>query len=148
MVYECEQSKTTSSIHMKKNIEVNTFHDGLKVWMDLYRHCVCPWSYLKYVISIEIWQLSRECPWRSWRYLIWIITRGLCSYNARLFDDYVTAIGVSYWRKMEFPNYARLHRGKIYNTLSNLHFYWLTLQNRSRKCGIVSLASTVLITKI
>ena len=54
-----------------------------------------------------------ESPWRSWCYLICIITRGLCSYNARLFNDDVTAIGVSYWRRREFPNYARLHRGII-----------------------------------
>ena len=54
-----------------------------------------------------------ESPWRSWCYLICIITRGLCSYNARLFNDDVTAIGASYWRRREFPNYARLHRGRI-----------------------------------
>ena len=54
-----------------------------------------------------------ESPWRSWCYLICIITRGLCSYNARLFNDDVTAIGVSYWRRREFPNYARLHRGRM-----------------------------------
>ena len=46
-------------------------------------------------------------------YLICIITRGLCSYNARLFNDDVTAIGVSYWRRREFPNYARLHRRRM-----------------------------------
>ena len=54
-----------------------------------------------------------ESPWRSWCYLICIITRGLCSYNARLFNDDVTAIGASYWRRREFPNYARLHRGRM-----------------------------------
>ena len=54
-----------------------------------------------------------ESPWRSWCYLICIITRGLCSYNARLFNDDVTAIRVSYWRRREFPNYARLHRGRM-----------------------------------
>ena len=54
-----------------------------------------------------------ESPWRSWCYLICIITRGLCSYNARLFNHDVTAIGASYWRRREFPNYARLHRGRI-----------------------------------
>ena len=53
-----------------------------------------------------------ESLWRSWCYLICIITRGLCSYNARLFNDNVTVIGVSYWRRREFPNYAQLHRGK------------------------------------
>ena len=56
-----------------------------------------------------------ESPWRSWCYLICIITRGLCSYNARLFNHDVTAIGASYWRRREFPNYARLHRGRINN---------------------------------
>ena len=55
-----------------------------------------------------------ESPWRSWYYLTCIITRGLCSYNARLFNDDVTAIGVSYWRRREFPIYARLHRGKMF----------------------------------
>ena len=54
-----------------------------------------------------------ESPWRSWCYLICIITRGLCSYNARLFNHDVTAIGASYWRRREFPNYARLHRGRM-----------------------------------
>ena len=54
-----------------------------------------------------------ESPWRSWCYLICIITRGLCSYNAQLFNDDVTAIGISYWRRREFPNYARLHRGRM-----------------------------------
>ena len=54
-----------------------------------------------------------EYPWRSWKYLICIITHGLCSYNARLFNDGVTAIGVSYWWRRKFPNYARLHRGRI-----------------------------------
>ena len=54
-----------------------------------------------------------ESPWRSWCYLICIITHGLCSYNARLFNDDITAIGVSYWRRREFPNYARLHRGRM-----------------------------------
>ena len=54
-----------------------------------------------------------ESPWRSWCYLICIITHGLCSYNARLFNDDVTAIGASYWRRREFPNYARLHRGRM-----------------------------------
>ena len=54
-----------------------------------------------------------ESPWRSWCYLICIITRGLCSYNARLFNDDVTTIGASYWRRREFPNYARLHRGRM-----------------------------------
>ena len=56
-----------------------------------------------------------EWPLRSWRYLICIISRGLCSYNARLFNDDIMAIGVSYRRTGEFPNYARLHRGKMYN---------------------------------
>ena len=40
--------------------------------------------------------------------------RGVCSYNARLFNNDVTAIGVSYWQRREFPNYARLNRGRIF----------------------------------
>ena len=50
---------------------------------------------------------------RPWRYLISISTRGLCSYSARLLNDDVTVIEVSYWRRREFPNYARLHRGRM-----------------------------------
>ena len=65
-----------------------------------------------------------ESPWRSWRYLICIITRGLCSYNARLFIDDVTAIAVSYWRRREFPNYARLHRGRMLNHTLSIWDIW------------------------
>ena len=57
-----------------------------------------------------------ESPWRSWRYPICIITHGLCSYNVQLFNDDVTVIGVSFWPKREFPNYARLHRDRMYNS--------------------------------
>ena len=116
MVHECKQCTTTPRTHVKKNFQVNTFHDHFKAWKDFYRHCVCPWSYLKYTFSfykVKLWQSNRGIPWRSWCYLICIITRGLCSYNARLFNDDVTAIGVSYWRRREFPNYARLHRGRM-----------------------------------
>ena len=116
MVDECKQSTSTSTTHVKKNFQVNTFHGGLKAWMDLYRHCVCPGSYLKYAFSIyvtKLWQLNRGIPSRSWRYLICIITRGLCSYNARLLNDDSTAIEVSYWRRRESPNYTRLHRGRM-----------------------------------
>ena len=116
MVDECKQSTTTSSTHLKKNFQVNIFHDGWKVWMDLYRHCVCPGSYLEYAFSIYKAKYDNrigESPSRSWCYLICIINRGLCSYNARLFNEDVTAIGVSYWRRREFPKYARLHRRLI-----------------------------------
>ena len=66
-----------------------------------------------------------EYPWRSWCYLICIITRGLCSYNARLFNDDFTAIGLSYWRRREFPNYARLHRGRMtYHRMCSVAFTW------------------------
>ena len=102
MVDECKQSTTTSTNHAKKSFLVNTFDGGLKAWMDLYRHCVCPGSYLNYAFSIyvaKLRQLNRGIPSRSLRYLICIITRGLCSYNARLLNDDVTAIEVSYWRK-------------------------------------------------
>ena len=54
-----------------------------------------------------------ESPWRSWCYLICIITHGLCFYNTRLLNDNGKAIGVSYWWKREFTNHARLHRGRI-----------------------------------
>ena len=66
-----------------------------------------------------------ESPWRSWCYLIYIITRGLWSYNARLFNDDVTAIGVSYWRRREFQNYARLHRGRM-----RWHIIWARMTYR------------------
>ena len=116
MVDKCKQSTTTSTTHENKNFLVNTFHGGLKAWMDLYRHNVCPGSYLNYAFSIfvaKLRQFNRGIPSRSWRYLICIITRELCSYNAWLLNDDVTAIEVSYWRRREFPNYARLLRGRI-----------------------------------
>ena len=116
MVDECKQSTTTSTTHVKKKFQMNLFHGGLKAWMDLYRHCVCPGSYLKYSFSIyvaKLWQLNRGIPSRSWHCLICIITRGFCSYNARLLTDDITTIEVSYWRRREFPNYARLHRGRM-----------------------------------
>ena len=116
MVDELKQSTTTPITHMKKNLPMNTFHDGLKAWMDLYRHCVYPESYLRYAFSIYKAKYDNrvgESPWRSWRSLVCIITRGLCFYNARLFNDDVKAIGVSYWRRREFPNYARLHLGRM-----------------------------------
>ena len=121
---------TTSSTHAKKKIQMDTFHGGLKPWMDLYRHCVCPGSYLKYAFLIykaKLWQLNRGFPVAILTYLICIMTRGLCSYNARLFNDDVTAIGVSYWRRREFPNYARLHRGRMYHT-------WMLNQHHFKKC--------------
>ena len=117
MVDEFKQSTTTSTTHVKKNFQVNTVHGGLKAWMDLYRPG-CPGSYLKYAFSIYVailWQLNRGIPSLSWRYVICIITRGLCSYNARLSNDGVMAIEVSYWRRREFPNYAQLHRGRIWH---------------------------------
>ena len=57
---------------------------------------------------------SEESPWRSGRY-VFAYYRGLCSYSARLFNDDVTAIGLSYWRRKKFSSYARLHRGRIQN---------------------------------
>ena len=69
--------------------------------MDLYRHCVCPGSYLKYAFSF---------------YNVHIITHGLCSYNTRLPNDDVTAIQASCWRRGEFPTYARLPRGRMTDT--------------------------------
>ena len=52
--------------------------------------------------------------------LIYIITRGLYSYNARPLNDDVTA----YWRRREFPNYARLHRCRI-------SFHYLAIWRKS-----------------
>ena len=85
MVHECKQSATTSSSHVRRSVQVNTFHRGLKPWMDLYGQCVCPGSYLKYAFLIykaKLWQSNRGIPWPSWCYLICIITRGLCSFIA------------------------------------------------------------------
>ena len=96
MVDEYKQSMTTSSTHLKKNFQMNTFHVGLKPWMDLYRHCVCPGSYLKYAFLIynaKLWQSNRGFPVAIGTYLICIITRGLCFYNARHFNDDVTVMG-------------------------------------------------------
>ena len=53
MVDECKQSTTTSSTEVKKDFQMNTFHAGLKAWMDLYHHCVCPGSYLKFAFSLS-----------------------------------------------------------------------------------------------
>ena len=118
MVDECKQNTTTPSSHMNNNSQINTLHDGLKAWMDLYHHCVCPGHYLKCAFSIYKARYDHrigESPWWSWRYLIRIITRGLCSYNAQLFNDDVTAIRVFYWWRRGFPNYTRLNRGRLVN---------------------------------
>ena len=53
MVDECKQNTTTSSTYAKKGFQVNIFHDGMKAYMDLYRHCIYPGSYLKYAFSIK-----------------------------------------------------------------------------------------------
>ena len=67
---ECKQNATTSSTHVKnKNFQMNIFHAGLKAWMDLYRQCVCPGSYLKHAFSlseVKNYNRIRESPWRSW----------------------------------------------------------------------------------
>ena len=108
MVDECKQSTTTSSNHVKKNFEMNTFHGGLKTWMDI-KPPLC-------MVQEVIWSKHFQSIIESGNprgYLICIITRGFCSHNARLFNDDVTEIGVSYWQRREFPNPARLHRGNI-----------------------------------
>ena len=95
---------------------MNTFHDGLKAWIYVYRHCVCQGSYLKYGFSIYKAKYDNrieESPWRLWHYVICIISHGLCFYNARFFNDDVTTIGVTYWRRREFTNYAWLHHGRM-----------------------------------
>ena len=139
MVDECKQSTTPSTTHVKINIQVNTFQSGLKAWMDLYRHCICPASYLNYEFSIyqaKLCQSNRGIRSRWWHYLICIITHGLCSYNARLLNDNVTAIEVSYWWRREFPNYARLHRGRMHRS-----FTWKLITCRSWVTLIYSLRS-------
>ena len=65
MVHECKQSTNMSHIHVKKNFQVNTFHDDFKAWMDFYSHCVCLWSFLKYTFSfykVKLWQSNRGIP--------------------------------------------------------------------------------------
>ena len=67
----------------------------------------CSQSYLKYMYAFSINKAKYdnpigESPWQSLHYLICTITRGLCSYNVRLFDDDVMAIGVSYWWEGNF----------------------------------------------
>ena len=52
MVDECTQSTTPSSTHVEKNFQTNIFHENLKAWMDLYRSCLYPGSYLNYVFLI------------------------------------------------------------------------------------------------
>ena len=129
---------TTSTTNVTKTFQVNTFHGGLKAWMDLYRHCVCPGSYLKYEFSIyvtKLWQLNQGIPSRSWRYLICIISRGLYSYNARLLSDDVTAVDVSYWRRRELPKYARLHRGRISIRLLATQFIEISIKNTKPLCS-------------
>ena len=59
-----------------------------------------------------------------------MITRGLCSYNARLFNDDVTAIHVSYWWRREFRNYARLHRGRM-NINGKIWFAYMLMWKQS-----------------
>ena len=110
IVVKCEKSTTMSSSCVKKNFHVSTFHDGLKVWTDLCHHWVFPGNYLKYAFSIYKAKHDnqiRESPWWSWCYLFCINTHGW------LFINDVTTIGVSYWWRREFPNYAWLHRGRI-----------------------------------
>ena len=120
MAHECKQSTTTSRTHAKKNFQVNTFHDDFKrEWISIVTVYVYEVIWSKHFHSIK-WNYDNRIGvslWRSWCYLICIITRGLCSYNARLFNDDVTAIRVSYWLRREFPNYARLHRGRMW-------FHW------------------------
>ena len=99
--------RKNSSEHISWWFEsVNGFMPSLCMSRKLSEACI-------FNLQSEIWQSNRESPWQSWRYLICIITCGLCSYNAHLFNDDVMAIGVSYWWTREFPNYARLHRGRI-----------------------------------
>ena len=102
--------------HPRENFQMNTFHNGLKAWLDLYCHRACPGSYLKYAFSFNKAKYDNrigESPWQSLHYLICIITHGLFFWNARLFDDDVTKIGVSYWWRREFSNYAQFHRGRM-----------------------------------
>ena len=65
-VYADAESEADSS----ENIQLDYIcHAGLKAGMDLYRHCVCPGSYLKYAFSLSKAKYDNrigESPWRSW----------------------------------------------------------------------------------
>ena len=111
MVNECKQSTTTSSTHVKKNLQMNTFHDGLKAWMDLYRHHACPGSYLKYAFTINKAKYDnqiRESLWQSLHYWICITT---LKYMA--FRWWCHGNRVSYWWRREFSNYAQFQHGSM-----------------------------------
>ena len=64
MVDECKQSTTMPSTHVNKNFQVNTFHDGLKAWMNLCRQCVCLESHEACIFNLqsEIWRSNRGIP--------------------------------------------------------------------------------------
>ena len=68
-----------------------------------------------YILNLEseIWQSNWGIPVAT--VMLYNLNNfpGLCSYNARLFNNDVTVSGVSYWRRREFSSYARLHRGRI-----------------------------------
>ena len=116
MVDECKQSTTTSTTHVKENFQVNTFHIGLKACRDLYRHCVCPRSYLKHAFSIykaKLWQSNRGSPSRSWT---------LSNVHNHPWVGPLQWTAFEWWRhgnrglllvEQEFPNYARFHRGRM-----------------------------------
>ena len=115
MVDLCKESTTTSSNHVKKRLPnehisrrckgVNGFKQSLCMPGKLSEVCIFN-PKAKYDNRIA------KFPRRLWRYVICIIGHLLCCYNTRLSNDDVMAIGVSYWGRKEYPNYARLHRGR------------------------------------
>ena len=115
MIDECKQSTTTSSTHMKKNFQMNAFHAGLKLWMDLYLHCAFPGSYLKYALSLSKVKYDNRIKnprgdrdlYNLHNYL-WVVIL-----QRTAFQWWCHGNRVSYWQRREFPNYARLHRGRI-----------------------------------
>ena len=87
---------------------MNTFQDGLKAWMDLYRYRACPGSYLKYAFSInkaKYYNQIGESSWQSLHYLIFIIN----------FVVILQCTAFQWWRhsNREFSNYAQFHRGRM-----------------------------------
>ena len=87
---------------------MNTFQDGLKAWMDLYRYRACPGSYLKYAFSInkaKYYNQIGESSWQSLHYLIFIINSVVI----------LQCTAFQWWHhsNREFSNYAQFHRGRM-----------------------------------
>ena len=103
------------------------FHDGLKSWMDLYRHCVYPGSCLKYAFSIyktgKIWQTNRGIPAAIVTLSNLYNSPWVVLLQCTAFQWWLHGSRVSYWRRREFPKYTRLNCDRIC-----VHWQWSTLE--------------------